>query len=154
MKTSNSVFIGTLLELIGLVMQRTGASISSAATTCDSSDPELRTHFRQRGIDEADVTDERINGALGTLGLNCGSLRPFGEMLEVAKQHAAGLVTDSEMILALQCSPTQIQNLIAHTNLPYKISVKTAITDWDPEVPGFEGWSTDSAPMGLESEED
>ncbi len=134
MKTSYNVFIGTLLGFVGSEMQQRNASFQSVVTTCDSSDEKLREYFRARCIDDSDVNDQNIAGSLNFMGINDRALRSFSEMLTVVKQHADGLVTDAELLLALQCTSLQIQNLITHSRLPAKMAEKVSVTDWDDGV--------------------
>lgn len=61
-------------------------------------------------------------------------LNTFASMLEVLRQHQAGLVSDGEAILSLQCTSIQVDCLIAHGRLPYNIHTKVILEDWDQHV--------------------
>lgn len=60
--------------------------------------------------------------------------RSFADMLECIKQHQAGVLTDSELILALQCTPNQVAALTTHSSLPYKAALKVSLSDWDTDL--------------------
>lgn len=60
-------------------------------------------------------------------------IKTFAEMKEVFKQHAQGLITDGEAILAMQCTPLQTQALIAMHRLPMKAFFKIDIADMEPD---------------------
>jgi hypothetical protein len=60
--------------------------------------------------------------------------RTFAEMLEVIKQHAQGLVSDVELLLALQCDDLQVKALLQMYDLPAKAMFKLSIDDWDEHL--------------------
>lgn len=61
-------------------------------------------------------------------------IRNFADMLECIRQHQQGLLSDFELILALQCSPIQVNALLQMNALPAKVIHKTEISDWDEHV--------------------
>jgi hypothetical protein len=60
--------------------------------------------------------------------------RTFAYMLDAIKQHHSGLLTDAELIFALQCTDAQIHCLKQALNLPYAVAIKTVLSDWDKHV--------------------
>lgn len=71
--------------------------------------------------------------------------RTFAEMLEAIKQHSGGLVSDAELLLALQCDQFQLEALGQVDKLPAKAARKISITDWDGSV---EQQRRDAKPRG------
>lgn len=95
----------------------------------------VRGFFMRHGYDGAEVTAPALKQCAYALGLPPSKpLRTFADMLECVKQHQQGLVTDSELILALQCTPHQIVAVIQYSRIPFKIHSKVSIADWDEDV--------------------
>ena len=94
----------------------------------------VRGFFGSRGWDPALVTTESLYAAAVSLGFVETPLRSFKEMQDVLAQHAQGLVTEAEAILALQCTKIQVQAVCAHQNLPLKIHRASSLADWDDWV--------------------
>jgi hypothetical protein len=80
------------------------------------------------------VTPDALRDAAISLGFVELPVNNFAEMLEVVEQHKNGLVTDGELICALQCTSIQINALHSQQRLPAKIFNLTSITDWDDLV--------------------
>jgi hypothetical protein len=90
--------------------------------------------FMQRGYDGADITEQALTQCAYALGLSPSKpQRTFADMLARIKQHQQGLITDSELIMALQCTPHQLTALLQYSSLPHKAQGKVSITDWDAE---------------------
>ena len=64
--------------------------------------------------------------------------KTFADMIEVLKQHAQGLVTDSEAILAVQLHPLQLESLLKLQALPFKAIMKLDIADMEPDYERLE----------------
>jgi len=58
-------------------------------------------------------------------------MRTFEDMAECIKQHESGLVTFTELLLALQMSPTQIEAIVASHQLPQSLYWKMQPKDLD-----------------------
>lgn len=116
-----------------------GRSLPEAAKeTCSAHNLELaRTFFIQEGFDGVLVTTQLLEQAAITCGFHSEGFRPkrtFKDMLEVLEQHKQGLVTDGELILALQMVPTQVRAVVEYNSLPYKVHAKCSLADWDEQV--------------------
>lgn len=61
-------------------------------------------------------------------------LRSFEEMTQALDQWRQGLLTEAEVILALQCDVFGTNALRQILSLPPKVLMKTVIQDWDESV--------------------
>lgn len=60
--------------------------------------------------------------------------RTFAEMLEAIQQHREGLVSDAELIQALQCDDFQLTALRQYKALPLIVADKCSLSDFDQDV--------------------
>jgi hypothetical protein len=135
---ANLRFLQTFLACVGLT------TASSHHSTLDEVVYDMTLHpgaldsvkgfFAQRGWETSLVTRESLRAAAISLGFIETPVRSFKEMQDVLTQHAQGLVTDAEAILALQCTKIQVQAVCAHQNLPLKIHRASSLADWDDWV--------------------
>lgn len=97
--------------------------------------PAAETFFAQRGWDMSAVTSEALTNAAISVGFVINPpARSFADMLECIKQHGQGLVSDTELIGALQCTKFQMQAINDYIKLPLSVSNKLTIAAWDAMV--------------------
>jgi hypothetical protein len=97
--------------------------------------PAAETFFAQRGWDMSAVTSEALTDAAISVGFVINPpARSFADMLECIKQHGQGLVSDTELIGALQCTKFQMQAINDYHKLPLSVSNKLTIAAWDALV--------------------
>jgi len=129
-------FLATFMQCVAHTMYETSLKeeFHDALRACLVPDT-VRGFFMQHGYDGAEVTAPALKQCAYALGLPPSKpLRTFADMLECVKQHQQGLVTDSELILALQCTPHQVVAVIQYSRIPYKIHSKVSLADWDEDV--------------------
>lgn len=98
---------------------------------------QARTKFMQEGFDGAEVTTQLLEQAAFACGWHPECFRPlrtFKDMLEVLEQHRQGLVTDGELLLAVQLVPNQVRVVVDYNRLPYKVQAKCRLSEWDGQV--------------------
>jgi hypothetical protein len=89
----------------------------------------------REGVDTSSVTASALRHACRQLGwLPDRRQHTFADMLDCIKQHAQGLLTDGELIFALQCSSRQVQALSSYKTLPFKVVAQVSLADWDEWV--------------------
>lgn len=98
---------------------------------------EAQQFFMQRGFDGQDVTPQLLERCAISAGWHKQVLKPqrtFADMLECLKQHQQGLVTDGELLLAVQMVPHQVQAVITYNNLPMKLLNTVKLDAWDADI--------------------
>lgn len=63
-----------------------------------------------------------------------GRARTLTEMSEIAKQYMAGLVTQAELIVNLQCNTHQLKAVLEYSRLPQRVQARCDIGLWDELV--------------------
>lgn len=128
------VFVKFVAEFLG---QRT-TLIEAATEACDPiRREEAITFFQRHGFDGAVVTGVLLEQCAQACGWHKSVLTPqrtFAEMLECIKQHQQGLVSDGELLLALQMVPHQVKAVVAYNNLPTKLFFKVKLDAWDEDI--------------------
>jgi hypothetical protein len=136
MNQIDNKMLGAYLQVLGTVFIEGGyETLETAAQALVVNIDVTAVQFKSRGCKRAHVT----KGWLVQIGQSLGYLKrspinSFSEMSEVVKQFQEGLITEGEMIGALQCSKEQIKTLIKHNSLPYDIKQKIELSDWDLAV--------------------
>lgn len=88
-------------------------------------------------LDPSTITRNFLVECAIDVGLHKSCFKPqhsFNEMLACIHQHNQGLITDAELILALQLSPHQTVAAIEFTRLPYKVQALASIASWDEDI--------------------
>lgn len=130
--------IGVFLQYVGTQLA-TGNYASMHDAFIHAKKPEavdaIRVHFMQHGFDgevvNATMTQQLVNRVYD---VSCKPLRTFADMQECRRQYEQGLVTEGELLLALQMTPLQVDAVIAYNRLPYKVQAKHSLSDWDEDV--------------------
>lgn len=58
----------------------------------------------------------------------------FADMISAIEQHSQGLVTVGELIIALQCTPIQLDAVADYVRIPYSAQRKISLSYWDEVV--------------------
>lgn len=135
------------LELISLFAQfavrflSTDCNLIEAATKACSERyrEEAREFFMKHGVDGVFVTQEMLERGARACGWHKSALRPrntFKEMLECIKQFSEGLVTEGELIMAVQMVPHQVVACNLYNQLPSSVHRKCRLSDWDDSIAG------------------
>lgn len=98
---------------------------------------EAVTFFVNRGFASELITTQFLEECSTACGWHKQMLRPrntFKDMLECLKQHQQGLVTDGELLLAVQMVPHQVQAVITYNNLPMKLLNTVKLDAWDADI--------------------
>lgn len=105
----------------------------TAATCSDNGMREVQKILADFFLKTFPVTfaDEKPELELPPAPLRDRRVRALKEMSECLKQWREGLLTDGELILALQCSEQQVEQLLNLNRLPYKAAVKLSLSDLD-----------------------
>ena len=128
-------FLGVFLELVGCRLQSDGGRITPEWLREKVYSTEALAFFSARGIERDLVTTKNLQDAAVRAGLlPVKHQRSFSEMQEVIAQHREGLVHDSELILALQCSPYQVELLLKALALPPKFTRLDQLSLLDDQV--------------------
>lgn len=119
-------------------LESEGTLIEAATEACsDTRREEARNFFMKHGVDGEVVTQETLDQAAYACGWHKRSLKPhrsFQSMLEAIKQHGEGLVTDGELIMALQMVPHQVLACRLYNNLPLSVHRKVSLSEWDDDI--------------------
>lgn len=115
------------------------ASMSDAAT--EACAPHRRkdavSYFVDRGFDSEEVTLQFLEDCATACGWHKRVLRPlntFKDMLECIKQYGDGLVTEGELIMAVQMVPHQVVACSVYNQLPLALHRKASLADWDDNI--------------------
>ena len=133
------------LELIGLFAQfaarfleSEGTLIEAATEACsEERREEAREFFMKHGVDGVFVTQDMLERSARACGWHKSMLRPrntFKDMLECIKQYGDGLVTEGELIMAVQMVPHQVAACSLYNQLPLPLHRKASLADWDDSI--------------------
>jgi hypothetical protein len=121
-------------------LETEGSLIEAATEAC--SEPrraEAEAFFMENGFDKATVTTQYLEQCAAACGWHKQVLRPrntFKDMLECIKQYGDGLVTEGELIMAVQMVPHQVVACILYNQLPLPVHRKCSLADWDDAIYG------------------
>lgn len=133
------------LEVISLFAQfavrflPSEGNLTDAATAACSEErrEEAREFFMKHGVDGVFVTQEMLERGARACGWHKSALRPhntFKDMLECIKQFSEGLVTEGELIMAVQMVPHQVVACSLYNQLPLPVHRKCSLSDWDDNI--------------------
>lgn len=98
---------------------------------------EAATFFVNRGFDSESITTQFLEDCSTACGWHKQVLRPrntFKDMLGCIKQYGDGLVTEGELIMALQMVPHQAAACGLYNQLPLPLHRKASLADWDDSI--------------------
>ena len=114
-------------------------SLIEAATEACSAlrDAEAKAFFMENGFDKSIVTTQFLEDCAIACGWHKQVLRPrntFKDMLECINQYSECLVTEGELIMALQMMPHQVAACSLYNQLPPALQRKVSLADWDDSI--------------------
>jgi hypothetical protein len=138
-QTPNQLEVISLFAQFAVRFLPAGGNLIEAATeACSEGRREEAINFFQRhGFDGAVVTGVLLEQCAQACGWHKSVLRPrntFKDMLECIKQYGDGLVTEGELIMAVQMVPHQVVACSLYNQLPFQVYRKASLADWDESI--------------------
>jgi hypothetical protein len=130
--------IEVFIKFVANLLETEGSLIEAATEACRARRrAEAKAFFVENGFDEETVTTQYLEQCAAACGWHKQVLRPrntFKDMLDCIKQYDDGLVTEGELIMALQMMPHQVAACSLYNQLPPALHRKVSLADWDYSI--------------------
>ncbi len=130
--------IEVFIKFAANFLETEGSLIEAATEACSTPRrAEAEAFFMKNGFDEATITPQYLEQCAAACGWHKQVLRPrntFKDMLDCIKQYGDGLVTEGELILAVQMVPHQVVACSLYNQLPLPVHRKVSLADWDDNI--------------------
>lgn len=130
--------IEVFIKFAANFLETEGSLIEAATEACSTPRrAEAEAFFMKNGFDGATVTTQYLEQCAAACGWHKQVLRPyrtFDDMLRCIQQHSDGLLTDGELIMALQMVPHQVVACSLYNHLPLPVHRKVSLADWDDNI--------------------